>query len=91
MLDGLCEPMGRSFEPVSMKKLLLTVPGVTFWAIPMALMTLGACSSQPAKYRKAKDCKCPEWNRMAPIPSNSYHADRRTTASPYYCGPASGS
>lgn len=55
----------------------------------LMLVLLAACSSQPAKYRRKKECDCPKWNRAVPPPGNSERACSDAVKGPYYCGPAS--
>ncbi|MBX2971822.1 MAG: hypothetical protein KF797_01865 [Flavobacteriales bacterium] len=50
---------------------------------------LGACNSQPAKYRHSNDCKCPKWNHVPKPPSGSEHADGHPAATPYHCSTGS--
>jgi hypothetical protein len=50
---------------------------------------LGACNSQPAKYRHSNDCKCPKWNYVPKPRTGTEHADGHPGRTPYYCGPGS--
>ena len=59
-----------------------------FTGLVAAFLLLQACNSQPAKYRRKKECDCPKWNRVAPAPGNSAHASAGPAGAPYYCGPA---
>jgi|GEM_PF-3473642 len=58
------------------------------WLVASALLV--ACSSQPSKYKRKKECDCPKWNRMAPAPGKSVRASLGEADSPYYCGPGKG-
>jgi hypothetical protein len=40
----------------------------------LAACLLVSCASQPSKYKRAKGCDCPKWNRVAEPAGNSVRA-----------------
>jgi hypothetical protein len=49
-------------------------PATSTVALALLVTLFAACSSQPSKYKRKKDCDCPKWNRIEQPGERGIHA-----------------